>query len=57
MNVILRPRVYTRYRDTLRTVPLLVIEGVVQRQDGVINLLADRVAPLSAVIRTSVPEV
>jgi error-prone DNA polymerase len=56
MNVILRPAVYTRYRDTLRTAPLLVIEGVVQRQDGVINLLADRVAPLSAVVRVPIPE-
>jgi hypothetical protein len=41
----------------LRTVPLLVIEGVVQRQDGVVNLLADRVVPLSAVVRASTPEV
>jgi error-prone DNA polymerase len=57
MNVILRSRVYTRYRATLRTAPLLVIEGVVQRQDGVVNLLADRVAPLSAVVRASMLEV
>jgi hypothetical protein len=30
---------------------------VVQRQDGVVNLLADRVAPLSVVVRVPMPEV
>jgi error-prone DNA polymerase len=51
MNVIVRPGVYAHYRGVLRGAPLLVVGGVVQRQDGVLNLLADRAAPLSAVVR------
>jgi error-prone DNA polymerase len=47
IDVIVRPKVYTRYRSTLHTVSLLIVEGVVQRQGGVVNLLAWRVAPLS----------
>jgi error-prone DNA polymerase len=49
IDVIVRPKVYTRYRSTLHTVSLLIVEGVVQRQDGVVNLLALRVAPLNTV--------
>jgi error-prone DNA polymerase len=49
IDVIVRPKVYTRYRSTLHTVSLLIVEGVVQQQDGVVNLLALRVAPLNTV--------
>jgi error-prone DNA polymerase len=45
-NVIVRPRVYGRYRDTLRTSRLLLIEGNVQQEGGVTNLLAERIRPL-----------
>ncbi len=46
MNVIVRPDVYAEYRDVLRTAPLLIVEGQVQRRDAVINLLARRAMPL-----------
>jgi len=46
INVIVRPDVYEHYRRVLREAPLLIIEGVVQRRDGVVNLLARRVAAL-----------
>jgi error-prone DNA polymerase len=46
INVILRPDIYARYRRVLHEAPLLIVEGVVQRQDGVVNLLALRVAAL-----------
>ncbi len=47
INVIVRPKVYARYRAVLRTVPLLIVEGVVQQRGGVTNLLAHRAAPLN----------
>jgi error-prone DNA polymerase len=47
INVIVRPKIYTGYRHILHTAPLLIVEGMVQRRDSVVNLLALRVAPLS----------
>jgi error-prone DNA polymerase len=47
MDVIVRPQVYTRYRRTLRTAPRLIVEGRVQKEGDVTNLLAQRVAPLA----------
>jgi error-prone DNA polymerase len=47
LNVVVRPDVYSRHRRVLRESPLLIIEGTVQRQDGVINLIASRVSVLS----------
>ncbi len=46
INVIVRPNVYGRYRRILREAPLLVIEGTVQKMDGLINVLARRAAAL-----------
>ncbi|MCC6612861.1 MAG: error-prone DNA polymerase [Anaerolineae bacterium] len=42
MNVIVRPRVYKRYKSVLRRAPLLWVSGVVERDEGVINILCDR---------------
>jgi len=47
MNVIVRPRVYDRYRRVLRGSRLLLIEGAVQRQAEVISILASRAAALA----------
>jgi error-prone DNA polymerase len=47
INVVVRPAVYAQYRRTLHTAPLLIVEGVVQRTDGVSNLLALRVTALA----------
>jgi len=46
INVIVRPDVYARYRRVLRTARLMIVEGVIQRRDGVVNLLALRAAAL-----------
>ena len=46
INVIVRPKVYQRYRRVLREAPPLVIEGTVQHKDGSINVLARRAAAL-----------
>lgn len=46
IDVVVRPRVYLRYRRLWRAVSLLIVEGTVQRGEGVVNLLAQRVAAL-----------
>jgi error-prone DNA polymerase len=48
IDLIIRPKVYDRYRELLRSVSLLVVEGRVQHQNGVVNLLVNRAAALSA---------
>jgi error-prone DNA polymerase len=45
-NVVVRPAVYTQYWRTLHTAPLLIVEGIVQRNGEVTNLLARRVASM-----------
>jgi error-prone DNA polymerase len=47
INVVVRPAVYAQYRRTLHTVPLLIVEGIVQRNGGVTNLLALKIAVLA----------
>lgn len=44
LDVIVRPQIYVRHRRLLHTRHLLLVEGTVQRESGVINLLALRVA-------------
>ena len=40
VNVIVRPDVYERYRRVIRASSMLVIEGVLQKEQGTIDLLA-----------------
>ena len=47
VNVIVRPDVYQRFRHSLRNAPLIAIEGVLQRRDGVVSLLAQRAVALT----------
>jgi error-prone DNA polymerase len=56
VNVIVRPQVYTRYQRIWHEVPLLIVEGTVQRKGGVVNLLASRVAPLSTSAGPQLPQ-
>jgi error-prone DNA polymerase len=46
-NVIVTPNVYDRNRSVLVDEPLLLIDGVLQNQDGVIHVKAGRIRPLS----------
>jgi error-prone DNA polymerase len=51
VNVIVPPRVYERDRLVVRTEPLVVVEGTLERfasAGGAINLLVRRIAPLDA---------
>jgi error-prone DNA polymerase len=40
INVIIRPDIYKKYRAIAREEPAVIVEGVVQKQEGTINLLA-----------------
>jgi error-prone DNA polymerase len=40
MNVIVRPDVYQRYYKVLRNCFLLIVEGTIQKQPGILNVLA-----------------
>jgi error-prone DNA polymerase len=48
VNVIVQPQVYRAQTRVLRGEPLLVVEGVLQRQDGVMDVIARRAWPFSA---------
>ena len=47
MNIVLRPDIYTAFRQVVRLEPLLFVEGILEKKDGVINVMAQRVVPLS----------
>jgi error-prone DNA polymerase len=42
INVIIRPDIYQRYRPIARDEPTVIVEGVLQKSDGHINVLARR---------------
>jgi error-prone DNA polymerase len=46
VNVIVRPDVYERYRVTVRGEPFLWVEGKLAKDDGTVNVLAERVSGL-----------
>jgi error-prone DNA polymerase len=48
MNAIVTPATYDRYKFVVVGEPFLLIDGVLQNQDGVISVKAGRVAALSA---------
>jgi error-prone DNA polymerase len=46
VDVIVRPDVYERYRRTIRSSAILLVEGELQKTDGCVDLLARRVWPI-----------
>ncbi len=46
VDVVVQPQVYDRYRAVLHAARLLLVEGVVQQEGQVANLLAQRIAAL-----------
>jgi error-prone DNA polymerase len=46
VNLVVRPRVFKRYRDALRNAPLLWVEGRVQREGRALSVLVHRAALL-----------
>jgi error-prone DNA polymerase len=51
VNVTIKPEVYDRYRLVANRQPILVIDGVMQRQDGVYSVLASHIQALAGVPR------
>jgi error-prone DNA polymerase len=47
VNIIVRPKDYEQHRQLLHTAHLLIVEGVVQREAGVVSVLARRIRPMS----------
>ena len=50
LNVICTVGVWRRYRTVAANAAGMVIRGMLERQDGVTNLLADRLAPIEEVL-------
>ena len=50
INVTVRPQVYTAHRAILHRNPLLVIDGLLQVEGEVLNVVAQRIHPVAAVI-------
>jgi error-prone DNA polymerase len=46
-NVIVRPKLFARQRLVLVSEPFLLVEGILQTQDGVVSVRATRVEPLA----------
>jgi error-prone DNA polymerase len=46
INVVVRPRIVSRYHQTVRESRLLIVRGDVQQEGGVTNLLAERITAL-----------
>ena len=51
VNITIKPEVYDRYRQVANRRPILVIDGVMQRQDGVHSILASHIEALEGVPR------
>jgi len=51
VNVTIKPDVYDRYRSIANHRPILVIDGVMQRQDGVWSVLASHIESLEGIPR------
>ncbi|WP_304999935.1 error-prone DNA polymerase [Georgenia sp. SYP-B2076] len=50
LNVVCSAGLWARYRRVARTSAALVVRGTLERADGVTNLVADKVSPLSLVV-------
>ena len=51
VNVTIKPEVYDKYRQVANRQPILIIDGVMQRQDGVHSVLASHIEALAGVPR------
>ncbi|MDQ4142217.1 MAG: error-prone DNA polymerase [Actinomycetota bacterium] len=55
VNVICQAGVWARYRKVATTSPALVVTGRLEKAEGVINLLALKIEPLSLSLKTDLP--
>ena len=52
LNVVCSPGLWQRYRTVARSSTALLVRGRLEKSDGVINLNADRLSPLSVPVRS-----
>lgn len=52
LNVTCSPGLWLRYRRVARTSPALLVRGILERSEGVTNLRADRLEPVTPPART-----
>jgi error-prone DNA polymerase len=55
INVICSKGAWTRYRQAARSAPALLVRGRLERVEGVVNVVADRISPLSLTVGSSTP--
>jgi error-prone DNA polymerase len=53
INVICSKEIWARYRTTARGAAALLIRGMLQHTDGVVNVMAERIAPLKLGLKPS----
>jgi len=41
LNIIIKPDVYRRYRQIFKLEPLILVQGTIQRQNDILNIIAD----------------
>jgi len=46
LNIVLKPHIYQKHRYLVRTEPILLVEGVLQKREGIANIVAERIAPV-----------
>jgi error-prone DNA polymerase len=56
VNVIVSPRLHREQRALVRGEAFVIIEGILQRREGTINVLAERFAPLPVPYAMQAPE-
>jgi len=55
INVILRPQVYDKYRQIARLEPVIMVEGTLQKHDGVVNIVAQQLRYIQPSYREKEP--
>lgn len=43
VNVIVKPRIYERFREVIRLESIILVEGEVERRNGIVNIMAERI--------------
>jgi len=46
INVVIRPNVYKQHRQVCIFNPILIVEGILQRRDGTVNITAENIIPV-----------
>ena len=50
INVIVRPKIYERYRLAVRGEPFLWVRGKLAKDDGTFNIIAEELQPLAVTL-------